>query len=114
MLASKILPEPGKPGVDVKGAQIPVPEPDDPAFSAGSGTRFNEERTEIFSTTEGEPHLDVMGVVSVNKELKIKGDVGFETGNIEFDGNVIVPGTVKEGFKVKCVSLTAKELVCTD
>ena len=110
MLASKIFPEPGKPGLDVKGMEIPVPEPVDPTFSAGPGTRFNEENTEIFSNTRGEPHLDVMGVVSVNKEFKVAGDVGFETGNIDFNGNVIVPGTVKEGFKVKCVSLTAKEV----
>ncbi|WP_020589222.1 DUF342 domain-containing protein [Desulfobacter curvatus] len=110
LLASKILPEPGKPGLDVKGMEIPVTEPVDPGFSAGPGTRFNEEKTEIFSTTRGEPHLDVTGVVSVNKEFKIEGDVGFETGNIDFNGNVIVPGTVKEGFKVKCVSLTAKEI----
>jgi len=110
LLASKILAEPGKPGLDVKGMEIFVPEPVDPAFSAGPGTRFNEEKTEIFSTTRGEPHLDVMGGVSVNKEFKVTGDVGFETGNIDFNGNVIVPGTVKEGFKVKCVSLTAKEI----
>ncbi len=110
LLASKILPVPGKSGLDVKGMEIPVEAPVDPAFSAGSGTRFNEDKTKIFSTTRGEPHLDVMGVVSVNKEFQIKGDVGFETGNINFDGNVIVPGIVKEGFKVKCVSLTAKEI----
>ncbi|WP_320044707.1 flagellar assembly protein A [uncultured Desulfobacter sp.] len=110
MLASKIFPKPGEPGIDVKGMEIPVPEPVDQAFSAGPGTRYNEEKTEIFSTAEGEPHLDVMGVVSVNKEFRIKGDVGFETGNIDFNGNVIVPGTVKEGFKVKCVSLTAREI----
>ncbi|MGD9825236.1 flagellar assembly protein A [Desulfobacter sp.] len=110
MLAAKIHPEPGKPGLDVKGMEIPVAEPVDPAFAAGPGTRFNEQKTKIFSTTQGEPHLDVMGVVSVNKEFKVKGDVGFETGNIDFNGNVIVPGTVKEGFKVKCISLTAKEI----
>ncbi len=110
LLASKILPVPGKPGLDVMGMEIPVDDPADPAFSAGSGTRFNEDKTKIFSSTQGEPHLDVMGVISVNKEFQIKGDVGFETGNIDFDGNVIVPGIVKEGFKVKCVSLTAKEI----
>ena len=110
LLASKILPEPGKSGLDVKGMEIPVSEPVDPAFSAGQGTRFNEKKTEIFSTTRGEPHLDVMGVVSVNKEFTITGDVGFETGNIDFNGNVIVSGSVKEGFKVKCTSLTAKEI----
>ncbi|MDQ1270888.1 MAG: hypothetical protein QG618_2200, partial [Thermodesulfobacteriota bacterium] len=110
VLASKILPVPGAPGIDVKCMEIPVADPVDPAFSAGSGTRFNEDKTKIFSTTQGEPHLDVMGVVSVNKEFQIKGDVGFQTGNINFDGNVIVPGTVQEGFKVKCVSLIAKEI----
>ena len=109
-LASKTLPEPGEPGLDVKGKEISVPEPVDPAFSAGQGTRFNEEKSEIFSSINGEPHLDVMGVVSVNKEFKVKGDVGYETGNIEFDGNVVVPGEVKEGFSVKCVSLTAREI----
>jgi hypothetical protein len=109
-LASKTFPEPGEPGLDVKGMEIAVPEPVDPAFSAGPGTRFNEEKSEIFSTIQGEPHLDVMGVVSVNKEFRVKGDVGFETGNIEFNGNVVVPGEVKEGFSVKCVSLTAREI----
>ncbi|WP_321491977.1 flagellar assembly protein A [uncultured Desulfobacter sp.] len=110
LLASKVLPVPGTPGLNVKGMEIPVTDPVDPAFSAGSGTKFNEDKTKIFSTVQGEPHLDVMGVVSVNKEFQIKGDVGYETGNINFDGNVIVPGTVKEGFTVKCVSLTAKEI----
>lgn len=109
-LASKTFPEPGEPGLDVKGAEIAVSDPVDPTFSAGPGTRFNEEKSEIFSTMQGEPHLDVMGVVSVNKEFKVKGDVGYETGNIEFDGNVVVPGEVKEGFSVKCVSLTAREI----
>nr|WP_319494052.1 FapA family protein [uncultured Desulfobacter sp.] len=110
MLASKTFPKPGEPGLDVKGKEISVPEPVDPAFSAGPGTRFNEEKSGIFSSIHGEPHLDVMGVVSVNKEFKVKGDVGYETGNIEFDGNVVVPGEVKEGFSVKCVSLTAREI----
>jgi len=109
-LASKTFPEPGEPGLDVKGKEISVSEPVDPTFSAGQGTRFNEEKSEIFSSVNGEPHLDVMGVVSVNKEFKVKGDVGYETGNIEFDGNVVVPGEVKEGFSVKCVSLTAREI----
>ncbi len=110
LLAAKSMPEPGTSGMDVKGREITVPEPVDPAFSPGTGTRLSEDSTRIFSIIEGEPHLDVMGVVSVNQELRLKGDVGFETGNIDFKGNVIVPGTVKEGFRVKCVSLTAKQI----
>lgn len=51
-----------------------------------------------------------MGEISVNPELPIKGDVDYQTGNINFRGHVVVNGTVKEGFTVKAFSLTAKEL----
>ncbi|MCF6249073.1 MAG: FapA family protein, partial [Desulfobacula sp.] len=47
---------------------------------------------------------------SVCPEYQVKGDIGFETGDVDFDGNVVVNGTVKQGFKVKCASLTAKEI----
>ncbi|MGD7008575.1 DUF342 domain-containing protein [Metabacillus sp. 84] len=41
------------------------------------------------------------GKISVANHLRIDGDVGIATGNIEFDGSVTVNGTVHEGFSVK-------------
>jgi len=64
----------------------------------------------IYATVAGQPHLDAMGNVSVCPEYQLKGDIGFETGDVNFDGNVVVSGKVKEGFKVQCASLTAEEI----
>ena len=58
----------------------------------------------------GQPHRDVLGTISINPDLIIPGDVDFETGNIDFKGHIIVKGMVKEGFTVKGISLTAKEV----
>ncbi|NLA52478.1 MAG: DUF342 domain-containing protein [Alcaligenaceae bacterium] len=40
------------------------------------------------------------GVVSVVPVLTISGDVDAETGNIRFDGDVVIKGSVREGLKV--------------
>nr|WP_291461642.1 flagellar assembly protein A [Desulfobacula sp.] len=109
-LAAKIFPEEGTPGIDVLGKEIIVDEPVDLTFSSGPGTRISEDGVRIYATTAGQPHLDAMGNVSVCPEFQIKGDLGFETGDVNFDGNVIVNGIVKQGFKVKCASLTAQEI----
>ncbi len=110
LLAEKTFPIPGEPGVDVFGREITVDEPLDAVISAGPGTRLSEDRTRIHAATSGQPHLDAMGTVSVCQEFQIKGDLGFETGNVHFNGNVIVNGSIKEGFKVRCASLTAREI----
>ena len=109
-LAAKIFPEEGAPGIDVLGKEIAVGDPVDLTFSSGPGTRISEDGVRIYATTAGQPHLDAMGNISVCPEFQIKGDLGFETGDVNFDGNVIINGTVKQGFKVKCASLTAKEI----
>lgn len=38
--------------------------------------------------------------ISVGNHLVIDGDVGVETGNINFDGSITIKGTIKEGFCV--------------
>ncbi len=109
-LAAKISLEKGKPGIDVTGHEIPVNEPIDMAFEAGPGTLLSEDGNKIYAKIEGQPHLDAMGKVTICPELKIKGDLGFETGDVIFDGNVVVEGVVKQGFKVKGASLTARAI----
>ncbi len=109
-LASKILPEESKPGIDIFGNKILVDAPVDQTFSCGLGARMSEDGVRIYAACTGQPHLDAMGNVSVCPEFQIKGDLGFETGDVNFDGNVIVNGSVKQGFKVKCASLTAQEI----
>jgi uncharacterized protein len=109
-LAARIPPEKGKAGIDVTGQEIPVEDPSDMAFEAGPGTRLSEDGNKIYAQIEGQPHLDAMGKVTICPELNIKGDLGFETGDVIFDGNVVVEGVVKQGFKVKGASLTARAI----
>lgn len=113
-LAAKILPVEGTPGLNVLGEEIPVPEPEDMYFEAGSGARISEDGSKIYADTDGQPHLDKLGNVSVFAELEIKGDVDYNTGNVEFDGNLIVHGAVKEGFSVRAASLTCQEVQAAD
>ena len=43
----------------------------------------------------------IPGEIAVVDTLIIEGDVGFETGNLEFKGEVVVRGSVGQGFKVQ-------------
>jgi len=110
LLAEKKPAKEGKEGMDVFGNPILVEDPLDPIFIFGSGTEIKEEELTIYAAIDGQPHVDAMGNITVNPELMIKGDVDFETGNIDFNGDIIVKGIVKEGFTVKGISLTAQEI----
>lgn len=111
LLAEKTPAKEGKEGMNVFGSPILVEKALDPIFIFGSGTEIKEENElAIYAAIDGQPHVDAMGNITVNPELMIKGDVDFETGNIDFNGNIIVKGIVKEGFTVKGISLTAQEI----
>ncbi len=110
LLAEKKPAIKGTPGISISGVPIPVDEVIDPIFVAGPGTESSEDGLSIFAAIDGQPHLDAMGSVTVNSELLINGDVDYETGNIDFKGNIIVKGIIKEGFTVKGINLTAQEI----
>lgn len=110
LLAEKDPAAPGKPGTSISGEPVPVPEVDDPPFTAGPGTRTADDGLKIYAARNGQPHVDLRGTVTVNEELTIKGDVDFETGNINFNGNIFVLGTIKDGFTVRGVHLIAREI----
>ena len=99
----------GKTGITVFGEPILVDEVEDPLFEAGTGTVLSEDGLAIHAEIDGQPHLDKLGVVSVSPELVIPGDVDFKTGNIIFNGNIIVKGRIKEGFRVKGINLQVQE-----
>lgn len=108
LLAKKTIPRESRSGISVTGTPIQVQEVIDPVFVAGPGSELSEDELSIRASIEGQPHLDSLGTVSVSPELLIQGDVDFQTGNIDFNGNILVKGTIKEGFTVKGINLTAK------
>ncbi|SLM28007.1 hypothetical protein MTBBW1_1220007 [Desulfamplus magnetovallimortis] len=110
LLAEKVPLRQGIPGRDIYGNIIEVEYVEDLLFDAGSNTRFSDDGLKIYATADGQPSLSAMGVVAIYPELRIDGDVDYETGNINFNGNLVVSGTIKEGFSVRCANLTVDQI----
>lgn len=107
MLARKHPLSEGESGVNIFGDTIDPLPARDLALRAGDGARLSDDETAVYAAEKGFPKKDMTGCVSVVQEYHINGDVGYGTGHIEFDGDVVVSGTVQPGFKVNCHSLRA-------
>lgn len=101
-LGEKIPPTSGIPGTCVDSSLI-IPQP-------GYDASLKYDRQSAYEVQEGTKIVlrsringvleHVKGLISVNKHLPINGDVGLETGNINFDGSVSVKGTVLNGYSI--------------
>ncbi|MBA3013293.1 MAG: DUF342 domain-containing protein, partial [Desulfobacula sp.] len=110
LLAEKKPMEHPKSGMDIFGETLLVGEVEDIPLVGGDGVKFSEDQLQLIAAIQGQPSLDAKGAISVLEQFTVKGDVDFKTGNINFAGNVLVTGMVKEGFKVECDDLTANEI----
>lgn len=101
ILAEKILPTDGKPGTNVYGEPIPPKKGKDIKLPKGRNTEISEDGLKLIASISGVP-TGSEGNISVSPILEIQRDVDFSTGNINFVGSVLVKGTVRSHFKVKC------------
>ncbi len=110
-LIAEIIPgTSGKSGTDVYGKAVDPPPPDIVTLKYGRNVRKGEEGVKAYAEIDGRPVLLDDGTFEVSDTLQIPGDVGVETGNIEFEGHIDVKGGVQEGYKVKAKSLNALEI----
>lgn len=110
LLAEKKPMEHAKPGRDIFGETLHVKDVADVVLDCGDGAELSEDGLKVTAIIQGQPILDMQGMVSVYEQFTVKGDVDFKTGNIDYKGNVVVSGTIKDGFTVKCEDLTANEI----
>lgn len=99
-IVEKIPPTPGEPGMNVRGEEIKANPGKDKQIKLGKNVAWTEDNLAIVSTINGEPSL-VNNKVSVHEVHEIKGDVNFQSGNINFLGSVIIRGNVESGFKIE-------------
>ena len=111
LVAEKIPGIDGAPGIDVFDHPIPGPKPKDVKLRCGKGAEKSEDGLKVLAKLDGRPEISVVGKLSVWSELKISGDVGLETGNIDFAGSIDVSGSVQDGFRVRGRRLSAKEIL---
>ena len=110
VLAEKKPMEQPKSGIDIFGETLLVGDVDDIPLEGGEGVELSKDGLALTATITGQPNIDIKGVISVLESFTVNGDVDFKTGNINFNGNVIVKGNVKEGFLVECEELIANEI----
>ncbi len=110
LLAEKVPLVEEVPGKDVFGQMIPVDKAQDAHLLTGENTKVSEDGLKLSAKTGGRPALAKDGRISVYPELRIEGDVGLETGHIQFNGHINVRGIIQEGFRVKGGRLTALEI----
>ncbi len=92
--------EPGKPGIDVYGNEINGRQLKVLKLEYGNNITLSEDETEIYSDVTGHASL-VNHKVFVSDVFEVPADVDNTTGNIVYDGNVLIKGNVKSGFSVR-------------
>ncbi|GAB6173378.1 FapA family protein [Paradesulfitobacterium aromaticivorans] len=103
VLAVKSLPVDGKAGMDVTGKIIPPRPPRDEPILSKSGVSLIQNGAVAVAAVSGKPVLEgsVRKYLSVQPVHIINGDVDRKTGNIKFKGNIVVTGSVLDGFGVE-------------
>jgi uncharacterized protein (DUF342 family) len=100
LLARRTPPVPGSPGMTVTGEPIPSRVPRDVPLKGGRGTQTSDDGLLVIAAFKGQPVLH-RGILQVNPNLKIEGDVDYGTGNVTFDGNLEILGEIKRTFVVR-------------
>lgn len=111
LLAEKIPPTAGTPGKDVYGTPTVAPKSRDIKLRCGKGTTLSEDGTKILAATDGVPKISVHGRVYVLFQHEIRGDVGKNTGHVDFDGEINVTGSIRSGYRVKGHSLAVDTIL---
>lgn len=90
----------GIPGKNVKGEEVPGKDGKKLALPRGKNVNITEDGLGLISTVDGEVKL-LDGKVSVFSVYEVKKDVDNSTGNIRFNGKVVVMGNVLTGFIIE-------------
>ena len=95
-------PTKGEPGRTLLGEELEAEGGDELQVEAGEGVRAVEEaeRKLFYAECEGNAALK-NGELQVAPLLEHSGDIDYTTGNIDFNGEVIIRGMVRGGFSVK-------------
>ena len=98
-LAIRIPQTKGTPGKNILGEPVPAQNGRPCPMPEGKNTKVVGEHR-LIATVNGQI-VDKGSRISVDPRLEIKGGVGVQTGDVEFDGTVQIKGDVEQGFKVK-------------
>jgi len=94
-----VAPVGGKEGIDVHGRAIAVKR-SPRSIAVGDNVELDEQSGTVYSKTAGHVVFE-RGMISIKPVLEIRGDVDFETGNIDAASEVLIRGCVRDLFIVR-------------
>lgn len=107
-LIASILPGvPGKEGESVTGKVISPGKVKQPVLKYGKNIRISEDGNHLYAETSGHVY-EINGKVYVSNMYEVPGDVNAATGNIDFNGDIIVKGNVVSGY---CLRATGQIII---
>ena len=112
ILVTSVPPSAGEDGKDVMGNVVAftagrAPQP----IPAGKNTYVSEDGLHLIADVSGQLVIQ-QGKIMVSPCLEIKGNVDNSTGDIDFNGQVVIAGNVITGFTVKAVGNIEVHGVC--
>lgn len=110
VLAEKIPMVESREGQNIYGDKIETIPGSDIALKFGKGAKLSADGFKVLAAVNGFPKYAMSGHIFVHEEYIAQGDVDYETGHINYDGNVNIKGRIKSGFKVKGNDIAAIEL----
>ncbi len=90
----------GQAGKDIFGKEVVQNKPKIKNLKYGKNIDISEDKTTLTSKVNGNVTL-TDDTVFVSDTYNVAADVDASTGDIEYEGSVFIPGTVKTGFTVK-------------
>lgn len=104
VVAHLTLGKAGCEGMSVTGAVLPFSDEEVITDVLGEGVALDPDGRTIRSTKPGRAAI-FENVLNVLQVYEVDSDVDFSTGNIRFDGHVIIRGSVLDEFEIECKSL---------
>lgn len=100
-ILARLIPEdPGEDGIDVYGNEIHPAKVKKQVLKYDRNIRISDDQLTIYSEVDGDVKLE-QDTVFVSNTYSVPADVDASTGDIEYNGNVVVAGNVRSGFCVK-------------
>lgn len=100
-IVSKLPPTDGIDGKNVMGKTI-CAAGKDIILPSGKNTGISADGLTLFSKIDGYAFIKA-GKIHIDNVYHIRGNVDFSTGNVKFDGTILIEGDVRSGFRVEAV-----------
>lgn len=100
----------GVDGMNVEGKVLKAMSGKDQKIKYGKNCRLSEDGLELYAAVDGAILMEE-GCVSIEQVIEINENVGTATGNIHFDGEVVVHGDILEGMTVTCRKLVVDGVI---